>query len=226
MADDLCVIFIFQIVLFNFNLQSTATQLTFNLQKIMIFSVSNDAIQWTLDFGPDSVTIAVNDLDQNLTISSQEIPLAAWQLFLSQRQAFLDNHLPRVPITQNQEGTMKMRDEVLSSVRAQDLDTSSYQVSDLEDIEFDWENSQLDMDAVFRPGIDTPFSPTTFDDLLMGGGSVENLIVLDEEEDTENATPTTPESFRPMEPPRFQRSRAFGARMENVPDYVFRNLFH
>ena len=135
----------------------------------MIFSVSSDGIHWILDFGPDSVTIAVNDLDQNLTTSSQEIPLAAWQLLLSQRQDFLDNHLPRVPITQNQEGTMEMRDEVLSSVGAQDLDTSSYQISDLEDLEFNWENSQLDMDAVFRPGIETPFSPTTFDDLSMEG---------------------------------------------------------
>ena len=95
---------------------------------------------------------------------------------------------------------MEMRDEVLSSVGAQDLDTSSYQVSDLEDIEFNWENSQLEMDAVFRPGIDTPFSPTTFDDLLMGDGSVENPIVLDEEEDKENAPPpSTPESVRPTE---------------------------
>ena len=188
----------------------------------MIFSVSNDGIQWTLDFGPDSVTIAVNDLVQNVTISSQEIPLAAWQLLLSQRQDFLNNHLARVPITPNQEGTMEMRDEVLSSVGAQDLDTSSYQVSDLEDIEFNWEDSQLD--SVFRPGIDTPFSPTVFDDLLMGDGSVENPIVLDEEEDKENA-PRTPESVRPTEPPRLQRSRAFGARIENVPDYVFRNLF-
>ena len=97
---------------------------------------------------------------------------------------------------------MEMRDEVLSSVGAQDLDTSSYQVSDLGDIEFNWEDSQLDMDAVFRPGIDTPFSPTTFDDLSMGG-SVENPIVLDEEQDKENAPPpTTPESVRPTEPPR------------------------
>ena len=109
---------------FNFSLQSTATQLTVNLQKMMIFSVSNDGIQWTLDFGPDSVTIAVNDLNQNLSISSQETPLAAWQLLLSQRQDFLDNHLPRLPITQNQEGTRYMRDEGLSSVWAQDLDTS------------------------------------------------------------------------------------------------------
>ena len=120
---------------------------------------------------------------------------------------------------------MEMRDEVLSSVGAQDLDTSSYQVSDLEDIEFKKEDSQLDMDAVFRPGIDTPFSPTTFDDLWMGG-SVENPIVLDEEQDKENAPPpTTPESVRPTEPPRLQRSRPFGARIENVPDYVYRNLF-
>ena len=179
MADDLSDIFIFQIILFNFNFQSTATQLTFNLQKITIFSVSNDGIQWTLDFGPESATIAVNDLDQNLTISSQEIPLAAWQLLSSQRQDFLNNHLARVPITPNQQGTFEMREEVLSSVRAQDLDTSSYQVSDLEDLEFNWENSQLDMDAVFRLRIDTPFSPTTFDDLLMGDGSVENPNVLD-----------------------------------------------
>ena len=117
---------------------------------------------------------------------------------------------------------MEMRDEVLSSVGAQDLDTSSYQVSDLEDLEFNWENSQLD--AVFRPGIDTPFSPTTFDDLSMEG-SLENPNVLDEEEDKENAPSTTPVSERPTEPPRLLRNRAFGARIENLPDYVYRKLF-
>ena len=123
----------------------------------MIFSVSNVGIQWTLDFGPDSVIIAVNDLNQNITISWQERPLAAWQLLLSQIQDFLNNHLAPVPITPDQEGTIEMREEVLFNVGAQDLDTSSYQVSDLEDIEFNWENSQLDTDAVFRPGTDTPF---------------------------------------------------------------------
>ena len=130
-----------------------------------------------------------------------------------------------MPVTENQEGTIEIRDEVLSSVGAHDLDTSSYQVSDLEDMEFNWENSQLDMDAVFRPSIDTPFSPTVFDELLMGDGSVENPIVLDEERDKENAPPTTPVSERPTEPPRLLRSRAFGARLESVPEYVYRNLF-
>ena len=119
-----------------------------------------------------------------------------------------------------------MREEVLSSVGTRDLDTSSYQISDLDDIEFNWENSQLHMDAVFRSGIDTPFSPNTIEDLSMEG-SIENPIVLDEEEDKKNAPPpSTPESVRPTEPPRLKRNRAFGARMENVPEYVYRNLFH
>ena len=117
---------------------------------------------------------------------------------------------------------MEMREEILSSVGAQEVDTSSYQLfNNYQDIEFNWENSQLDMDAVFRPAKDTPFSPTTFDDFSMGEGSVENPIVLDEEEDKEKSTPPAPstlESGRPTEPPRLQRSRAFGTRTENVPE--------
>ena len=148
----------------------------------MIFSVSSDGIDWCLDFGPDSVTLTVKDLVQEMTISSREIPLAAWSLLLSQRQQFLKNHLARVSVSPNQQGTHEMRDEVLSNVGAQEgLDTSGYQVSaDLDDVEFHWENDQLDADAVSRPGIDTPISPTAFDDLEMGGSS-ENLLLLDEE---------------------------------------------
>ena len=120
---------------------------------------------------------------------------------------------------------MEKKDEVLSSVGAQDLDTSSYQVSNLENIGFNLENSQLHMEAVFRPNIDTAFSPTTIDYLSLEG-SVENPIVLDEEEDQGNSPPpSTPESVRSTERPKLQRSRAFGARIENVPDYVYRNLF-
>ena len=65
----------------------------------MIFSVSNDGIEWSPDFGPDSVTLTVKDLVQEMTKSSQELPLAAWSLLLSQRQQFLHNHLARVPVT-------------------------------------------------------------------------------------------------------------------------------
>ena len=39
------------------------------------------------------------------------------------------------------------------------------------------------------------------------GGSSENPILLDEEEDKENSPPTTPASECPTDPPRFLRSR-------------------
>ena len=149
----------------------------------MIFSVSNDGFEWSLDFGPDLVSLTVKDLVQEMTIWPQEVPLAAWSLLLSQRQQFLNNHLARITVTPNQQGTHEKRDEVLSSVGAQDMDTIGYQVSaDLDDVDFYWQNNQLDVDVVFRPGIDTPFSPTGFDDLEMGG-STENPIQLNEQED-------------------------------------------
>ena len=47
------------------------------------------------------------------------------------------------------------------------------------------------------------------------------LLALFEEEDKENAPPSTTESVGPTEPPRLQRSRAFGARIENVPEFFF-----
>ena len=79
----------------------------------MNFSVSNDGFEWSLDFGPDSVTLTVKMFIQKMTISSQEFPLAAWSLLLSERQDFLNNHLARVPTTPNQQRTMKMRAEIL-----------------------------------------------------------------------------------------------------------------
>ena len=75
----------------------------------MQFTVSNNGRQWILDFGPDSVVLSVKDLDEKLTTSSLEIPLAPRSLMLSQGQEILDNHLPRVPITPNQQGTFEMR---------------------------------------------------------------------------------------------------------------------
>ena len=101
-----------------------------------------------------------------------------------------------------------MRDEVLAKVDAQDMDTSGCQLSaDLEDVECYWEKDQLDVDAVFRPGIDNSFSATAFADLEKGG-SAENPILLDEKEDKEHSPPpTTPVSERV--PPALLRSRPF-----------------
>ena len=84
----------------------------------MVFSVSNDSIDWSLDFGPGSVTLTVKYLVDEMTMSSLEIPVPAWSLLLSQRQKFLNNHQARVTFTPNQQGTNEMRDEALSSKRA------------------------------------------------------------------------------------------------------------
>ena len=67
-----------------------------------------------------------------------------------QRQEFLNNHLSRAPLIPNQQGTFEMREEVLSSVGAQDSDTVGYELSYLEDIEFSWEDSAVDMDSVYE----------------------------------------------------------------------------
>ena len=59
------------------------------------------------------------------------------------------------------------------------------------------------MDSVYRPGNDTPFSPTFFDDFQMEGSTAANPIIVDDEEDNGSSAPTTstPESERPTEPP-------------------------
>ena len=128
------------------------------VNQIFIDIIILYTIEWSLDFGQDSVSLTVKGLVQEMIISSLEHRLAAWSLLLSQRQQFLNNHRARVPVTPNRQGTHEMRDEVISSVGAQDMDTSGHQVSaDLDDVEFYWENIRLDVDAVFRQGIDTPF---------------------------------------------------------------------
>ena len=56
---------------------------------------------------------------------------------------------------------MEVKDEVLLSKGRQDMDKNGYQMFDPDDVDFYRENDQLDVDAVFRPGIDTLFLPST-----------------------------------------------------------------
>ena len=42
-----------------------------------------------------------------------------------------------------------MKEEVLDSAGAQLLDTSGYELSDLEDIDFFWDKLQVELDVVF-----------------------------------------------------------------------------
>ena len=93
-----------------------------------------------------------------MTISSQEIRNSSGSLELADvsKTKLFEQPSSESSSYPNQEVTMKIRDEVLSSVGTQDMDSSEYQVSDLDDVEFYWENDRLDVDADFEPGIDTP----------------------------------------------------------------------
>ena len=196
----------------------------------MQYIVSNNGTQWTLDFGPDSVVFSVKGLDENITISSLELPLAVWSLLQSQRQEFFGNCLPRGSQNSQPTGFIEVREEILSCVRARVSDTRGYELSDLVDTDFSWEDPVVDMDGVYWPRIDTSFSPSIFDNFQMGSAAA-NPITVDHEEDKENSAPTTTttttalESERPSEPPRLLRSCPFGTRLENVPDFVYRFLF-
>ena len=121
-----------------------------------------------------------------------------------------------------------MREEVLSSVGAQDTDTRGYELSNLEDIGFSWGDPAVDMDSVYRPGIDTLLFPSIVDDFQMGS-TANNPKLVDDEEDNENSAPTTTttttESQRATEAPRLLRSPPFGTRLEKVPESVYRTLF-
>ena len=85
-------------------------------------------------------------------------------------------------------------------------------------------SNQLDVSAVFRPWIDTPFSATALDDLEMRE-SAENPILLDDEEDKENSPPSAPVFERPTQPPAVLRSRLFELGVGKVPGYVYNKLF-
>ena len=83
----------------------------------------------------------------------------------------------------------------------------------------------MEIYVAFSSELDTRFSLAAFSKLEMRqGGSSENPIVLDEEEEKEKSPLTIPVSECPTEPSRLLTSRLFGKRIENVPEYVYRIL--
>ena len=61
-----------------------------------------------------------------------------------------------------------MQDEVRVSVGEHDV-SSEIAPSDLDNGQFHWENQNVEMDAVYRPRIDTPFPPSLFENFPFAG---------------------------------------------------------
>ena len=148
--------------------------------KTTCFSVSNET-GWSLEFRPHSVTLSAKYHVQEMTIFSQENAMTAWSLLLSQRQVFFEKSSSASSIYPQQGWDYGDEGRTALIVGAQDMDTSGCEVSDLSDVAFYWENDQLDVDVVFRPSIDTPFSASTFNGFELGA-MAENPISVDEEQ--------------------------------------------
>ena len=75
----------------------------------------------------------------------------------------------------------------------------------------------MELDAVIKQKIGTPFPSTAFNYLKMRErGSSEDRNVTDKEEDRKNSPPTTPLSERPTEPAKMLKSCPFGGELKGA----------
>ena len=86
-------------------------------------------MEWSPDFGSDSITLTEKDLVQEVTIGSEEIPHSAWSLLLSQR--FLEQ--ARIQSSNYSQLARDYGYDGRSAIKCRN--TSEYQVSDLGDVE-------------------------------------------------------------------------------------------
>ena len=90
--------------------------------------------------------------------------------------------------------------EVISIAGAGDMDKSDFELSDMDDFKFLREELFREVEAVFRPAIITPLSPTEFD-CKEAEVSVRIPFLLEKEKAKENSPATTPVFERPNQPP-------------------------
>ena len=115
-----------------------------------------------------------------------------------------------------------MRDQVLSNVV--EMETSGYQLFDLEDIEFRCATPVLNVDTVFPPNIYTPVSPSLSNGSEMGS-VVKNPILSDNEEDRENSPTTCSVLERPNDPPNALRNSPFERDLKIFLIRFYKGLF-
>ena len=150
-------------------------------------------IQRTLELGSDPVTLTTEDFVQTTKTSSQEFPLSALHLLLSQRQDILDNH----SMKENQGGMNQVPVEAASGECAQEVNTSRYRAPAFEELEFHWNDCDLKKDTVSRPSIKSQFSPAAFGDCEMGSLVRDENVIDVEEKQGKLTSPPLP----PLPPP-------------------------
>ena len=165
----------------------------------------------------------LKDLVKTLIFSSHDILFPARSLLLQQSQDFLDNHLARVPLIPNQQGTLQMRDKMISSGVAQEVDTNEYQVSDLEEEQFQSKYPELKLVTVSRPGLDTRLHLYTLKIFEMG--SVFDISVLFDDKEQRTFSSVKPSRWESQWSTQLQNSQTFRTRTEIFFERVHRTLF-
>ena len=69
----------------------------------MIFSVSNNNIIFSLEFGPDTVSLDMQNFADEAVLNSIEIHIAVWNLLESQRLRFLEDAISVAPLTEDEQ---------------------------------------------------------------------------------------------------------------------------
>ena len=69
----------------------------------MTFSVSHKNMSWSLEFGPDNVSLEVHNFADEVALNSNEIPLAVWNLLESQGQRLLEDAIAGAPLTEGEQ---------------------------------------------------------------------------------------------------------------------------
>ena len=68
--------------------------------------MSNNNMKWSPEFGPDTVSLEVQDFADEAVLNSIEIPLAVWNLLESQRQRFLVAAIAGAPLTEDEQARL------------------------------------------------------------------------------------------------------------------------
>ena len=82
----------------------------------MIFSAQNSNLMYSVEFSPDLVQIQVRETVYGVFLARMDIPIQVWHMVEVMRRDFNEHHMMQVLITENQLGTMQMKEEVSDHV--------------------------------------------------------------------------------------------------------------
>ena len=209
-------------------------------------------MNWSLEFGPDTVSLEVQNFAGQAVLNSIEIPLAVWNLPESQRLRVLENAISGAPLTEDEQArpyevheqanvpnllpNHAMRQEALRGWEGQEnvIDNGSTADSGVGTMSpgnstvtetTDVSPSIFDL-AIDRYGFDYPVWTNNAGDDVDVHGQEHFDDDEEDEEDKENTPPAGDNDDDDNQPQRLRRSNGVPfQRVENITDSVIRSLF-